>query len=152
MNSTLPEMPVPVPNLKLHGQADMASSVSLIVRRLIAVLAVFAFLGGATVQAMPLARGPGTGVISWMTRAAMPVGTMTAMQDMTAGPQNQSAPCHGITADCVKQMGCIGVPKLPLPPAAGATAMRYKRVVYWAPAVVLSGLRQKPDLLPPIAA
>jgi hypothetical protein len=113
------------------------------------VVTVLAYLGGATLQAMPLTD---------LSEVSVKPATMTAdmpcdqMNDMTAanGPSDHT-PCKGITPDCIKQMGCIGVLSLPHT-AALATPVAYATVDYWAPLLRLGSLPHKPALFPPIAS
>jgi hypothetical protein len=61
------------------------------------------------------------------------------------------APCKGIMLDCVKQMGCLGIPALPDRSASVSVPIAYSIVAYWAPCPALLGRGVKPNLFPPIA-
>lgn len=113
------------------------------------VVTVLAFLGGTTLQAMPLTGLPEISVKPPTMTADMPCDQMQNI----AGANNSSdhMPCKGITPDCIKQMGCIGVSSLPRA-AAFATPVTYATVDYWAPLLRLDGLSHKPALFPPIAS
>jgi hypothetical protein len=60
-------------------------------------------------------------------------------------------PCKGVTADCIKQMGCIGFPDLPQGSALAAPVAYYAAVDYRYFQQTSDGLSLKPDLFPPIA-
>jgi hypothetical protein len=52
--------------------------------------------------------------------------------------------------ECIKQMGCLGTPSLPLRLCAGSVPCAYAKVIYSTPAVVRDGGFVEPDLFPPI--
>ncbi len=113
--------------------------------RLILAVTLLAFVGGMTLQLMPpkaafAASGtaPVSGDCSHMT---MP------QPDVDSG---HSMPCKGMEPECVKQMGCLGTPSLPLRLGADSVRFAYGKVAYWAPALFRDGWSIKPDLFPPI--
>ncbi|HEX2942215.1 MAG TPA: hypothetical protein VHO91_14295 [Rhodopila sp.] len=115
--------------------------------RLLLVVTAFAFLGGATLQAMPVADAQvQTSGASMAMAAGMPCEHMDTMKGAGAPLQ----PCKGMTPDCIKQMGCIGFPDLP---QAGvlATPVAYVVMDYRQLRQTSVGLFRKPDLDPPIA-
>ena len=117
-----------------------------VLHRVILAVTILAFVGGMTLQLMP-------------PKAAFAAsGTVSVSGDcshMTMPPQDAGSahamPCKGIDAECVKQMGCLGTPSLPLRLGANIVRLAYGKVVYWAPAAVRDGRSIKPDLFPPIA-
>jgi len=52
--------------------------------------------------------------------------------------------------ECIKQMGCLGTPSLPLRLGTNFVPFAYGKVEYSTPAVLRAGRSIKPDLLPPI--
>jgi hypothetical protein len=71
------------------------------------LLTVLAFLGGTTLQAMPLTGLPEISVKPATMTADMPCDQMNGMA--AANSSSDHTPCKGITPDCIKRMGCIGV-------------------------------------------
>jgi hypothetical protein len=124
-----------------------AGSVALMpwatLRRVIAAFTLLAFAGGMSLQAMPpaLAAGADAPMMSGCDHMA------TAPQD--AGTSH-SMPSKGMTPECIKQMGCLGTPSLPVRLGAGFAPVTYSRVIYWLPAADGTGRTIKPDLFPPI--
>lgn len=135
--------PLKQPCLRPYSQ-DM---VWRVLQKLVVVFAVFAFLGGTTVQAMPLASGPVAGVAATL---GLPCGPMPAVQANQAAPPH-APPCKGITPDCLKQMGCVGIASLPARPNLAVTAVSYA-ITYWPAQSGQGGLSPEPDVLPPITA
>ena len=113
--------------------------------RLVVALTILAFFGGMTLQLMP-------------AKAAFAAnGTAPVSDDcshMAMSPQDadsgHATPCKGMDPECVKQMGCLGTPSLPLWLGVDFIRFAYGKVIYWAPAVVRDGRSIKPDLFPPI--
>jgi hypothetical protein len=115
--------------------------------RLLLVVTAFAFLGGATLQAMPVADAQiQTSGAGMAMAAGMPCEHMDTMKRAGA----PLLPCKGMTADCIKQMGCIGFPDLPQASIL-ATPVAYAAVDYGQFRQTSVGLSRKPDLDPPIA-
>jgi hypothetical protein len=81
----------------------------------------------------------------------VPCDHMTAMGQPGSAVPGHDTPCKGITPDCVKQMGCIGVPSVPVRADVLATPVSYVAVTYCSPQPTLGGLSPEPDLFPPIA-
>lgn len=115
--------------------------------RLLLAITAFAFLGGATLQAMPVAdahvQTSGAGI-------AMVAGMPCEHMDSMKGAGIPLLPCKGVTPDCIKQMGCIGFPDLPQASVL-ATPVAYAVVDYRQFRQTSVGLSRKPDLFPPIA-
>jgi hypothetical protein len=117
----------------------------ILLHRLAIALTILAFVGGMTLQLMPL-------------KAAFAArGTAPAPSDcshMGMSPQDagddHAVPCKGMDPECVKQMGCLGTPSMPLRLGAEFVRLAYGKVVYWTPATFRAGVSVKPDLLPPI--
>ena len=112
--------------------------------RLVVALTLFAFVGGMTLQLMP-------------PRDALAAGVMSSAGDcshMTMPPDDGSrreSPSQGTDLpECIKLMGCLGTPSLPLRVGADIVPFAYGKVVYWTPAVDRDGRSIKPDLSPPI--
>jgi hypothetical protein len=122
------------------------SVVVRILRGLLVAVTVLAFLGGTTVQAMPLLTASGMAA-----KASVPCDHMAAMGQPGSAVPGHKAPCKGITPDCVKQMGCIGIPSLPVRAGVLVTPASYITITYWPPQETLGGLSLKPNLFPPIA-
>ena len=113
-----------------------------------AVLTIFGFIVGMSVQASPSAEALG---LTEAERPAIPCPHMAAERPHNPAPPRQT-PCKGMMLDCVKQMGCIGSPNLPSRCGELQTPVSYVWVAYSSPAQALPGLSIKPDLFPPIAA
>ena len=119
-----------------------------ILRRLVVALSLLAFVSGMTVQAMPSAQALG---LDMSERGAKPYPECPRMaQDHSGDNMPVPLPCKGIMLDCVKQMGCLGIPALPDRSAAVSVPVAYNAVAYWAPCPALSGQDVEPDLFPPI--
>src|SRR5438876_10541934 len=120
----------------------------VILRRLVVVLSVLAFVSGMTIQELPSAEAMGlrTRVSS---AKADPECARMAMEHHGEG-MPVPAPCKGMMLDCVKQMGCLGTPALPDRSTAVSVPVAYTSVAYWPLSPVLSGRGIEPDLLPPI--
>jgi hypothetical protein len=118
-------------------------------RRLLIVVTGLAFLGGATLQIMPVAEAQTMPSSGTTTQTQLPCDPMVAMTQ-AANPAGGTVPCRGITPDCIKQMGCIGVANL-LPAEGLATPIVYAAIIYWPVRQLLDGVAHEPDLLPPIA-
>jgi hypothetical protein len=110
-------------------------------RCLVLLIAGLAFLGGATVQALP----PSSMALSSMMGTPMPGCADAAMMPDTDG----SVQHHGITPDCVKLMQCLGIPALPEQARLVEARIRYATILYWTPDRVLGGLSPEPTLFPP---
>lgn len=118
---------------------------SVVLRRLVVVLSVLAFVSGMTIQAIPSAQA-----LSLSNAKTNPECPRMAMEHHS-DPMPIPLPCKGIVLDCVKQMGCLGTPALPDRSAAVSVPVAYAFVAYWASCPALSGRDVEPDLFPPIA-
>ena len=125
----------------------MVSVMLRFLHQLLIAITVFAFLGGATLQALPVAdaqvQTSGAGI-------AMVAGMPCEHMDTLKGTGIPLLPCKGITPDCIKQMGCIGFPDLPQASVLAAP-VAYAVVDYRQFRQTSAGLSRKPDLFPPIA-
>ncbi|SRR6266576_6849325 len=116
-----------------------------VLHRLLVVLTLLAFVGGMTLQLMP----PKVAFAASPMPAAGDCSHMTMPPD--DGGSGQKAPCQGSDLpECIKQMGCLGTPSLPLRFSASFVPFAYGKVSYWAPAILGDGRSIEPDLLPPI--
>ena len=80
-----------------------------VLHRLLVVLTLLAFVGGMTLQLMP----PKVAFAASPMPAAGDCSHMTMPPD--DGGSGQKAPCQGSDLpECIKQMGCLGTPSLPL--------------------------------------
>ena len=113
-------------------------------RRFVVVVTALAFLGGATVQAMPLSNPAGVPA-SPQTTAAMDDCPYMAMHE-----SDKPAPCK-TTSDCIKQMGCIGSPNLPERIGVVAAPVEYGVIAYCPTAAAHQGRSIEPEPYPPIA-
>jgi len=113
-----------------------------VLHRLVVLWTVIAFVGGMTLQLMPLKEALAA------SHAAPDCPHITAMKAKTGGAPGM--PCKGMDPECVKQMGCLGTASLPLPQPAPTAVFAYHKVVWWLPASLPSGRSIKPALLPPI--
>ena len=113
--------------------------------RFFVALTLLAFMGGMTLQLMP----PQSAFAAPATSSGGDCSHMTMRPD--AGSTHQ-APCKGGSdlPECIKQMGCLGTPNLPLRLGADIVPFAYGKVVYSTPAVFRDGRSIKPDLFPPI--
>ena len=82
-----------------------------VLNRVMAVVTIFALIGGMSVQAMPSAEALGLTRPAQVTKADMDCPRMAAERAHSGAPKPM--PCKGNMLDCVKQMGCIGSPNLP---------------------------------------
>jgi hypothetical protein len=115
----------------------------LLLRRLLVALTIVAFGGGMTIQAMPSAAALGFPTSS-QADAACP-----HMATHDPGTQ-KPLPTRGMDADCLKQMGCLGMASLPIRPGEPAAPVTYSKVIYSVPSTPRDGASVKPELLPPI--
>jgi hypothetical protein len=116
-----------------------------LLHRLLIAVTLVAFVSGMTLQLMP------------PKAAFAAIGTAKISGDcphMAMSPQDADSehamPCKGMDPECVKQMGCLGTPNLPLRLSNDFVGFAYDKVVYWTPATFRAGRSIKPDLLPPI--
>lgn len=117
-----------------------------LLRRFVILVTALAFLGGATVQALPPSD-------LLATPAAGDTGATTNCDHMgtgDVGSTKQPMPCTGITPDCLKWMGCIGSPNLPSVAGQVPAPIEYDRIAYWATPSSGGSITAAPPLLPPI--
>ena len=113
-----------------------------ILRRVLVLVTIVAFAGGMTVQATPSAAALG---LSGSSAAD------TGCRHMAHHPGKQNPmPTRGTDADCIKQMGCLGTPSLPVRQGEPALSVSYTRITYSLPSTPRIGGAVKPELLPPI--
>jgi hypothetical protein len=117
-----------------------------LLRHLLLLLLAFALVGGTTSE---LARAAAYGPVAAM--ADMPC-DMTMPTSASGSDATPVAPCKGMTADCIKQMGCVTVQALPVPFMTHETAVQYSAVDYWASFSKLVSLALEPEPLPPRTA
>src|SRR5438045_2067151 len=111
-----------------------------ILRRALVLVTILAFVSGITLQAMPSAAPLGLPVSS--QAAACP-----HIETHNPGTQ-KPMPARGMDADCVKQMGCLGMASLPIRPGEPAAPVTYSKVIYSVPSMPRDGASVKPELLP----
>lgn len=111
------------------------------IRFLMLALVGLAFLGGATVQALP----PGG-----MPAAAAGAGFMPGCTDAAmAQDEGAPAPHKGITPDCVKVTKCLGIPSLPVRTGPASAPVTYAAAAYWTVNPLPGGLSPPPAPFPP---
>lgn len=114
--------------------------------RLTVALTLLAFVGGMTLQLMPpkAALASGSALAGDCAHMATPADH--------AGPVHKGSCKTGVDySECIKQMGCLGTPSLPLRLDAASVPIAYTTIAYWTPARSRQGRSIKPDLFPPIA-
>ena len=117
-----------------------------VLRHILLALVALALVGGTTSDfARAAAYGPVMATMEVPCDMAMP---MSASGD-DAKPM---PPCKGLTADCIKQMGCVTVVGLPVPFTAREATVHYAAVAYWSPLAKLVSLDRQPEPQPPRTA
>src|SRR5438105_4464066 len=97
-----------------------------ILRRVVVLVTIVAFAAGMTVQATPSAAAMGLSSSSEPDTGCPYIGAHS--------PEKQKPrPTHGTDADCVKQMGCLGTPSLPIRHGEPAIPVSYTRITYSLP-------------------
>ena len=114
-----------------------------ILRRVLVLVTIVAFAGGMTVQATPSAAALG---LSNSSKAD--TGCPHMATHLPAG--QKPMPTRGTDADCVKHMGCLGTPSLPIRQGEPAIPVSYTRISYSLPSTLRVGGSVEPELLPPI--
>ena len=112
--------------------------------RLIVALTLLAFVGGMTLQLMP----PKAALAARMSSTMEDCAHMAMLPD--DGGSGQKTPRRGMDPECIKQMGCLGTPSLPLRQGSGFVPILYTVVTYWTAALLRDGRSIEPDLFPPI--
>lgn len=110
-------------------------------RYLVSMLVGLAFLGGASVQAMPISNA----TLSMKAGAMMANCVDIAMMHDT----DASVPPKGMTPACVKSMQCLGIPDSPTRTSTVEEPVSYDAVAYWSVVRRLSGLSVPPPASPP---
>jgi len=113
-----------------------------VLRQCLFVLIAFAIVGGTTMQVAQSAQ-----YAAPMTMAGMPCDMMMPAADADHG--KPSAPCQGMTPDCVKLMGCVTAVGLPARFVSHAFAAHFTTVDYWSALSKLTTLVRTPEPLPP---
>ena len=114
-----------------------------ILRRVLVLVTVAAFSAGMTVQATPSAAALG---LSSSSKAD--TGCPHMATHLPAG--QKPMPTRGTDADCVKQMGCLGTPSLPVGPGEPTMPVTYSSITYSLPSTPRVGGSVEPEILPPI--
>lgn len=116
-----------------------------IFRHILLLLVASALVGGTTSELAQAAYGPVAAMADMPCDMTMPI---SASGD-DAAPMT---PCKGMTADCIKQMGCVTVAALPVPFITHESAVQYGAIDYWASHPKLVSLDHEPEPLPPRTA
>jgi hypothetical protein len=111
-----------------------------LLRRILALLIVTAYLGAAMLQV-----APGYAANTKMDHAA--VGGMTHDQDQPG----DKMPCKGMLPNCMTDIGCIFLITLPIPDVDLFTPTTWSSVIYDSASDALHGRTIKPALGPPIS-
>jgi len=110
--------------------------------RFLLVFVVFAIIGGPTLHlAQPPQFVPSVAV------GDVPCDMMMPMAD--AGHGAPMLPCKGMTADCIKQMGCVADVALPTRVAGADVVFAFSPVAYWPARSEMAGVLREPEDLPP---
>lgn len=110
--------------------------------RFLLVLIAFAVIGGPTLH---LAQPP-----QFMPSMAMgDVPCDMAMPVADAGHGAPMLPCKGMTADCIKEMGCVANVALPTRMANTDVVFAFRPVAYWSARSEMAGVVHEPADLPP---
>jgi len=113
--------------------------------RVVVGLTLLAFVGGMTLQLMP----PKVAFATSPTPAAGDCSHMTMPPDN--GSDGHKAPYQGSDLpECIKLMGCLGTPNLPLGLRPNFLPVAYCKIVYSTLAAFRGGRSVKPDPFPPI--
>jgi hypothetical protein len=106
-----------------------------VLKRLLTVCLVLAFIVGATVQVLP---------------SSMPIGEMGVRADRAGGCAGPLPHCTGHMPNCIDHVGCLTVSALPASPVSVAVAFEWASLDYDLARESLSGISVKPELSPPI--
>jgi hypothetical protein len=109
-----------------------------LLRQLVVLITLGAFLGAGVVQVLPSA-----------PTASPRVATMTMAMDMA--DDGAPVPCHEKMPGCMVDLGCVFMVGLPMPAPPTVTQLSWSRVTYWARSTSVAGHSRKPALDPPIA-
>ncbi|BCI69101.1 hypothetical protein [Acetobacter aceti] len=113
-------------------------------RRLVLVVVGLAFMGATTVQAMPQQNVEQTTSLD----ASMPC----CDGPVSMHPAGTTAPCKGMTPECLKVMQCLGVPDRPTQAAAIGRPVRYSVITYSVAQRIAVGRSPEPLSFPPRTA
>lgn len=131
----------PVLLLSRFGSAIFSSMWRVPLQWLLSIVVCLAFVGGTTVQAMPMT-DPAFGVAA---SGPMPGCSDMAIDHETGAP----VPHKGLTPDCVKLMQCLGVPDRRANANLIEHSVGYARVAYWTVDRRLNGVSRVPAPFPP---
>lgn len=122
----------------------MLSGPSMIttLRQFVLVLSALAFIGGASSKIASSAE---------YAAPAMHAGAPCGMSAWHVSKSHEAPapPCKGMTADCMKQMGCVADAALPAPTTTADIAARFSLVGYWSAGRHFAGFVRPPEALPP---
>lgn len=107
-----------------------------LLRQIVFLVTLGAFLTAGVTQAMP--------------RAVAPPPSM-AMMTMDMASDGTPAPCQEKMPGCMLDLGCIFMVGLPLPSTPAVTQLSLSSITYWTTSIVHAGLSRKPALNPPIS-
>jgi hypothetical protein len=110
-----------------------------LLRRILALLIVTAYLGATVLQAAPV----------YPASADMSSSSMNGMMHEHDSPGDRM-PCKGMLPNCVTDIGCIFLVSLPTPNVALFTVTAWSSVIYDNAPEALPGRTIKPALGPPI--
>jgi hypothetical protein len=110
-----------------------------LLRRLLALLIVTAYLGATILQVAP----------TFAANAGMS-GSMAGMMHEPDG-QNDKMPCKGMLPNCMIDIGCIFLVSVPTPDPDLFTPTSWSSVMYDSVSDALHGRTIKPPLGPPIS-
>jgi len=115
----------------------------LLLRRLLVALTIVAFVGGMTIQVTPSVAALGL-------LGSSHVDSGCPHMTMHPSAEQKPMPTRGMDTGCVKQMGCVGTPTLPVRSGETAVPYAYSLVRYSLPSTQRAGGTVKPEPLPPI--
>ncbi len=113
--------------------------------RFLLVLIMLAVIGGPTVH---LTQSPQFG--SPVAMADVPCDMAMPVAD--AGNSAPTTPCKGMTADCIKQMGCVANVAVPTRVVSTEVVFAFSPVAYWSARSEMAGVVREPEDLPPRTA
>ncbi len=108
------------------------------------MLVAIAFLGAASVQAMPIsdAASPNAAMVAGCTEMGM------AHDDSAPSPANGTS-SKGMSSDCLKLMQCLGISSGAVAAVVPETSVAYAFVSYWLSGTLLHGVAIPPAPFPP---
>ena len=111
-----------------------------LLRRILALLIVTAYIGATALQAAPV----------YPATADMSSSSMNGMMHEHDSPGDKM-PCKGMLPNCVTDIGCIFLVTMPTPDLNLFTTMIWSSVIYDNASKALRGRTIKPALGPPIS-